>query len=153
VTVLLDKRQGYLASKAPFILDPLLGLSLLLFCLKPQELLLLLSFFIIAVQDIFDLSRSRSALSTYDRRSTWIELLKQKSHLVATTGLLLDLVFFPFFPVDLSPHLGLALTVSSGSALLIIVDGIVQGVLELIETRKDGHDRIEMDIAKRSNWL
>jgi len=44
-----NKCQGYLASEAPFILDPLRGLSLLLFGLEPQELVLLSSFLIVAI--------------------------------------------------------------------------------------------------------
>ena len=74
-----------------------------------------------------------------------------RARLVAPTALLLDLVFFPFFPMDLSPHLGLRLAVSCGSVLLVIVDGIIQCVFEFIETRKYGHGRIEMVIAKRSS--
>ena len=72
-----------------------------------------------------------------------------RAHLVAPTALLLDLVFFPFFPMDLGPHLRLSLAVSC-RGLLVIVDSIIQGVLEFIETRKYGHGRIEMDIAK---WI
>lgn len=40
-----------------------------------------------------------------------------------------------------------------GGVLLVIVDGIIQGVFELIETRKHGHGGIKMDIAERSTTL
>jgi len=50
--------------------------------------------------------------------------------------------------VDLALHLGLGLAVS---VLFVIMNGIIQGILELIETRKYGHGRIVMDIAERSS--
>ena len=51
--------------------------------------------------------------------------------------------------MDLVRHL-VGLAVSGGRVLLVIVDDIIQGVLELIETRKHGHGGIERDVAERS---
>ena len=56
-TIMLSTRcRTYLASEAPFLLDPLPGLSLLLFGFEPQEFLLFSSFLIIAIEGILDLS-------------------------------------------------------------------------------------------------
>jgi len=69
--MLSEKRQGYLASKAPLILDPLLRLGLLLCDLEPQELFLLSSFFIVAIQSIFDLIvRDQHPWPNITRRTT-----------------------------------------------------------------------------------
>jgi len=50
--------------------------------------------------------------------------------------------------MNLALHLALALDV-----LLVIVDGIIQGVFELIEARKHRHDGIEMERSTVGlNW-
>jgi len=49
------KCQEYLASKAPLFLDLLFRFGLLLFDIEPQELFLLSSFFIVAIQGVFNL--------------------------------------------------------------------------------------------------
>ena len=38
----------------------------------------------------------------------------------------------PLFSVDLAPHFLLGLVMPGGSDLLVLTDGVVQGVLELI---------------------
>jgi hypothetical protein len=73
---------------------------------------------------------------------------QEGTHLIAPPALLLDLVLLSLFSMDLAPHFALSFTVSGGSSLLIVVDDVIQGVLELIETRKDRHGGIKMGIAE-----
>lgn len=61
-------------------------------------------------------------------------------------------MYLSLFSVDLAPHFALGLAVPGGCALLVIVDNVIQGVLELIETRKHGHCGIGMDITEGWGW-
>ena len=61
---------------------------------------------------------------------------QEGTHPIAPTALLLDLLFFSLFSMDLAPHFVLSLTVSGRSDLSVVMDNIIQGILELIETRK-----------------
>ena len=75
--------RAYLPSEAPFLLDPLPGIGLLLFGFESQKFLLFSSFLIIAIEDILDLSAMFRQISTRnhnlrDRRST-IELSGENS--------------------------------------------------------------------------
>jgi len=45
----------------------------------------------------------------------------------------------PLFSVDLASDFLLGLAVTCGSDFLVLVDGVVQGVLELVETREHRH--------------
>lgn len=54
-------------------------------------------------------------------------------------------MYLPLFSVNLAPHLVLSLAVPGGCALLVFVDNVIQGVLELIEARKHGHGGIGVD--------
>jgi len=74
---------------------------------------------------------------------------QESAHLIAPTALLLDLVYLPLFSVDLAPHFLLGFAVPGRSVFSVIVNDVIQGVLELIETRKCRHGGIEMDITER----
>jgi len=136
----------YLASETPFFLDPLPSLGFLLFRLEPQKLFLLLSFLVIAIKNVLDLSATSIENSVHDKINVQRLNSQGGAHPIAPAALLLDLMYLPLFSVNLASHFVLGLALSSGCALLVVVfDGVIQGVLELIETRKYGHCGIGVD--------
>lgn len=133
----LYHHQVYLARETSFFLDPLPGLSLLLFGLEPQKLFLLPPFLIIAIENIFDLSAISIENSVRDQYPQGQRLSPQgRTHPIAPTALTLDLMHPPLFAVDLTSHFALGLSVPSRSVLSVIIDDVIQSILELVETGK-----------------
>ena len=141
---------AHLPSEASFLQDPLSGLSLLLFGLESQEFVSFSPLLFIAIEDILDLSAMRFKNSVRNQhlrdRCPAVDFSRE-THPIAPTTLLLDLVFSPLFSADLAPHFVLGLAVPGRGILPIIVNGVIQGVLELIKTRKGCHGGIELDIT------
>lgn len=99
---------------------------------------MLSSFFIIAIKDILDLSATFT-LSIYKIDVRRLRF-QEGTHPIAPTALLLDLMFPPLFSMDLAPHFVLGLAVPGRGPLLVVVDGVIQSIPELTETRKCRHD-------------